>query len=80
VVGDVEAGQVVDPPRCRDESTACPSPTRPPDGLEKRAAGGDGSPVGLRPSFDPSPPEHSHPDCRWLLTLIVAAQSSGSSF
>ena len=36
VVGDVEAGQVVDPPRCRDESTAWPSPTRPPDGLETR--------------------------------------------
>jgi hypothetical protein len=50
----------------------------PPDrqtGSKKRAAGGDGSPVGLRPPFDPSPPAHSHPDCRWLLTLIVAAQA-----
>jgi len=51
----------------------------PPDrqtGSKKRAAGGDGSPVGLRPPFDPSPPELSHPDCRWLLTLIVAAQGA----
>src|SRR6187401_2630321 len=51
----------------------------PPDrqtGSKKRAAGGDASPVGLRPPFDPSPPELSHPDCRWLLTLIVAAHRS----
>jgi hypothetical protein len=45
---------------------------RPPDGL-KRCAAGNGLPVGLRPPFSPSPAAHSHPDCRWILTLIAAA-------
>ncbi|SMX56495.1 Putative tranposase (fragment) [Bradyrhizobium sp. ORS 285] len=61
-------------PSCRDESTACANPTRPPDGLIRRAAGGSGPPVGLRPPLVPLPPALSHPDCRWVLTLIVAAQ------
>src|SRR6188508_1201507 len=54
----------------------------PPDrqtGSKKRAAGGDASPVGLRPPFDPSPPELSHPDCRWLRTLIRSNDPGGSA-
>jgi hypothetical protein len=30
---------------------------------------------GVRTSFDPSPPAQSHPGFRWLLILIVAAQT-----
>lgn len=36
-------------------------------------------PVG-RPPFGPSPSAQSHPDCRWSLTLIAAAQRTYASF
>jgi len=46
-----------------------------PDGAgpwEKRAAGDRLTPVGLRPPFVSRSPALSHPDCRSVLTLIVA--------
>jgi hypothetical protein len=65
VVVDVEAGQALIP-RCRDESVAWPSPIRPPDGLEKRDAGGGGTKGGRSPTVVLPPPARSHPDCRWF--------------
>ena len=44
-------------------------------GPKTRDADGDGPPVRLRPPFGPSPSAQSHPDCRWSLTLIVAAHA-----
>jgi hypothetical protein len=68
----VEARQVIDPlvaRRINSLRKPHPAARRP----ERNAAGGDGPPVGLRPPCVPSPPALSHPDCRWVLTLIVAA-------
>ena len=40
--------------------------------LRARAAAAGVTPVGLRPPFVTPAAAHSHPDCRWILTLIVA--------
>ncbi|MGO4870070.1 MAG: hypothetical protein ACLPGW_05595, partial [Roseiarcus sp.] len=40
------------------------------------AAAAGVSTVGLRPSFVTPAAAHSHPDCRGILTLIVAPQSA----
>ena len=61
VVGDVEARQYVDPSFARQiNNFAQPHPTA--RRVFKRAAGGAGPPVGLRPPFVPTPPAPSHPD------------------
>jgi hypothetical protein len=72
MVVDVEAGQVVDPPRCRDESAAWHRPTRPPDrpGKARRRWGQDYGRAA--PSLRPAPTGKfsscltlsSHLDCR----------------
>jgi hypothetical protein len=42
--------------------------------LRARAAAAGVTPVGLRPPFVTPAAAHSHPDCRWILTLIVAPE------
>jgi len=50
-------------------------PPLPPDvALRARAAAAGVTPVGLRPPFVTPAAAHSHPDCRWILTLIDARQ------
>ena len=70
MIGDMSAGQRIDPP----EEKADPLPNRRyrqtwPFG---RAAAAGVTPVGLRPPFVTPAAAHSHPDRRWILTLIVA--------
>ena len=38
------------------------------------------TPVGLSPPFVTAEAEHSHPDCRWILILIVVGQIGYSPY
>ncbi|WP_315754937.1 MULTISPECIES: hypothetical protein [unclassified Bradyrhizobium] len=65
--------------RLRDKASKIPVVTirrvagRPPDGLKKTPPEEQSS-GRATPPFVPLPPTLSDPDCRWVLTLIVATQ------
>jgi hypothetical protein len=78
-VGDVSARQRIDPQREKADH----SPNRryrQKNALRANAAAAGAPPVELRSPFVAPAAAHSHPDCRWILILIVAPQSTLGTF
>jgi hypothetical protein len=78
-IGDMSAGQRIGP--LERENRSFTQPPIPPDvALWAHAAAAGVTQVGLRPPFVTPAAAHSHPDCRWILTLIVALHCMLNSF
>jgi hypothetical protein len=70
-VGDVAAGQSVDPLSINTDQLLAPTHPTANQASKKPSAIGGSPPVGLRPTYGPPPMALSHPDCRCPLSLIV---------
>ena len=73
-VGDVAAGQSVDPLSIETNQLLAPTHPTASQASKKPTAIGGSPPVGLRPPYGPLPMALSHPDSRCSLTLIVGDQ------
>jgi hypothetical protein len=75
VIGDMSAGQRNGPLQ-REDRSITQSPLPPEESPFGRASPPGSAQVGLRPSFVTPAATHCHPDCRWLVILIVALQKT----